>query len=187
MTSLLTVSAMLLAWLGAAAVIVSDGRRAIAFGLSLTGVGLAGLALLAGDSWGGVALLAGGLGAGALRLRDGTPGWRIMPLGSTPRIILSLVGLAAGALVGVYLVSGPDAPRRVAALAVCGLSLARLVTADRRAAGLGAACALSLALGTFGGLDAHAVGAAVAVALSALPTTEALEGADSARAGPQPT
>jgi hypothetical protein len=48
--------------------------------------------------------------------------------------------------------------------------VARLVSAHRRAAAVSAACTLSLALGTMGGLPAHSVGAAVAVALSALPT-----------------
>src|SRR5207237_2805107 len=135
-----------------------------------TGSGLAGVALLAGGSSDAVALVAGGFGAGALRLRAGAPGWAVMPPGSTPRIILSLVALAAGALVGVYLISGPGAPGRVAAVAVGGLSVARLVSANGRVAGLGAACALSLALGATGGLTAGAVGAAVAVALSALST-----------------
>ena len=68
--SLLTVAAILLAWLGAATVVVSDGRKAVSLGLALTGCGLGGLALLADSSSAAVVLLAGGLGAGALRLRD---------------------------------------------------------------------------------------------------------------------
>jgi hypothetical protein len=171
-TDAVTVSATLLAWLGAALLTLSDGRRGIALGLSLTGVGLAVVVLLAGHPSGAGALLAGGLGAGALRLRQGAPGWAIMPPGSTPRIILSLVALAAGAFVGISLTTGPGAPGRVAALAVSGLSVARLFSADSLVAGVAAACALSLALGTTGGLGAQAAGAAVAVALSAMPVAE---------------
>ena len=74
MNSLLTVAAILLAWLGAATVVVSDGRKAVSLGLALTGCGLGGLALLADSSSAAVVLLAGGLGAGALRLREGAPG-----------------------------------------------------------------------------------------------------------------
>jgi len=173
-TAGLTVSATVLAWLGAAIVTLSDGRRGLALGLSLTGAGLAAAALLAGDSSGAGALLAGGVGAGALRLRQGPPGWAIMPPGSTPRIILSLVALAAGAFVGVSLTSGPGAPGRVAVLAVCGLSVARLLSADRRVAAVAAASALSLALGTTGGLVGQVAGAAVAVALGAMPVAESL-------------
>lgn len=168
MTSVLTVSAALLAWLGAGMVAVSDGRRGFALGLCVTGTGLAIVALLAGDRWGAAVLLLGGIAAGALRLRDGPSGWRIMPPGSTPRIILSLAALAVGTLVGVYLTTGPGTPERVAAVAVCGLSVARLLTADRRAAAVAAAAGLSLALGTMGSLLGQAAGAAVAVALSAL-------------------
>jgi len=170
MTGALGVSTTLLAWLGTAIVAVSDGRRGFALGLSLTGIGLAGVALLAGDPPAAVALLAsGGLGAAAFRLRDGPSGWGILPPGSTPRIILSLLALAAGAFVGVSLTGGPGALGRVAPLAVCGLGIARLVSADRRVAAVAAASAMSLGLGMMGGLAAQAAGAAVAVALSAAP------------------
>jgi hypothetical protein len=166
----LTVAATTVAWLGAATVAVSDGRRGFALGLSLAGIGLAAVALLAGDTSGAGALLVGGVAAGGLRLREGPSGWGIMPPGSTPRIILSLVALAAGAFLGITLISGPGAPGRVAALTVSGLSLARLFTADQRVAAVAVACALALALGTMGGLTAQVAGAVVAIALSVVPT-----------------
>src|SRR5207244_1453836 len=101
--------ATVLAWLGAAIVAVSDGRRGLALGLSLTGAGLAAVALLAGDSSGAGALLAGGVGAGALRLRQGTPGWAIMPSGSTPRIILTLGAMpVAESLTETHRPPGPE-------------------------------------------------------------------------------
>jgi hypothetical protein len=173
MTGALSVSATLAAWMGAAIVAVSDGRRGLALGLLLTGVGLAGVEQLAGGPPVAVALLAsGGLGAAAFRLRDGPPGWGILPPGSTPRIILSLVALAAGAFVGISLTGAVGSLGRVAPLAVCGLAVARLLSADRRVAAVAAASAMSLALGTMGGLAAQAAGAAVAVALSAAPAGE---------------
>jgi hypothetical protein len=175
MTGALAVSATLVAWMGAAIVAVSDGRRGLALGLVLTGAGLAGVALLAGDPPSAVALLlSGGLGAGALRLRDGPSGWGILAPGSTPRIVLSLGALAAGAFVGISLTGVPGALGRVAPLAVCGLAVARLLSADRRVAAVAAASAMALALGTMGGLAAQAAGAAVAVALSAVPVAESV-------------
>jgi hypothetical protein len=175
MTGALGVLATLVAWMGAAIVAVSDGRRGLALGLVLTGVGLAGVALLAGDPPSAVALLAsGGLGAAAFRLREGPSGWGILLPGSTPRIVLSLGALAAGAFVGISLTGVPGALGRVAPLAVCGLAVARLLTADRRVAAVAAASAMSLALGTMGGLAAQAAGAVVAVALSAVPAAESV-------------
>jgi hypothetical protein len=161
-------SAILVAWLGTATVAVSDGRRAFALGLTLTGLGLAGMQQLVGNSTGAAVLLAGGVGAGALRLRDGPAGWGVLPPGSSPRIILSLVTLAFGAFVGISLTTGPGAPGRVATVAVCALSFCRLLSAERQAVAGAVAPALSLALGTMGDSAAQAVGAAVAVVLSAV-------------------
>ena len=78
------------------------------------------------------------------------------PLRSPGLVVLGLAGAA------------------VAVLAVCGLSVARLLSADRRVAAVAAASALSLALGTTGGLVGQAAGAAVAVALGAMPVAESL-------------
>jgi hypothetical protein len=169
-TGAVTVAAVLGAWLGTAAVAVSDGRLAFALGLSLTGLSLAGMALIAGNSVGASALLAGGLGAGLLRLRDAPAGWGMMPPGSTPRIILSFVTLAIGALVGISLTSGAGAPGRVAAVAVCGLALSRLLTGEARGVAATMASVLALTLGTIGGPAAQVAGAAVAVLLSAVST-----------------
>ena len=172
MTESVAVAGVLVAWLGAALIAVSDGRRGLALGLAVVAAGLTAATYPKGGPAAAVALGMGGAGAAALRLRGGPPGWAIMPPGSTPRIILSLMSLAAGGLVGIWLTSGPYVPARVAVLTVCVLSLARVWTADRRVGALASASALALALGTIGGLGAVTTGAAVAVVLAALPAAD---------------
>jgi hypothetical protein len=171
-TEAVAVAGALVAWLGAATIGVSDGRRGMALGLAMAAAGLAAATYPKGGLAAAVALVVGGLGAATLRLRAGPPGWAIMPPGSTPRIILGLMSLAAGGLVGIWLTTGPYVPARVAVLTVCVLSLARVWTAERRVGALASASALAMALGTIGGLGAVATGAAVAVVLAALPASE---------------
>jgi hypothetical protein len=159
----------LVAWLGAAIVVVSEGRRGFALGLALAGIGLAGVSLAAGHSPSAAALAAGGVLAAGLRLRDGDPGWGVMPPGSTPRVILSIVVLALAAFVSVSLVGGRMPWLELAALACAGLGGGRLFGAPRRAPALAAAALMALGIGATSDFAAAATGAAVAAALGAIP------------------
>jgi hypothetical protein len=165
-----------LAWLGASLLSLSDGRRGQALGLGLVALALAAAVGAAGAPAPAAAAVAlGGLCSAALRLRGGEAGWGIMPPGSTPRLIASLVVLIAVGLVFGASINVPAGAVRLAALVVALLSVGRLLTTDRRWAALGAAAALALALGALGGTATLLTGAAVAVALGAIGGAEVPE------------
>src|SRR6202011_700036 len=90
----LLLAAGALAWFGATVTSLAEARRGLALGLVLTGAGLAGV--IAGSRPLDALLLAGAaIGTALLRLRDGRPGWDLLPPGSTPGIVLSIVVLVA--------------------------------------------------------------------------------------------
>jgi hypothetical protein len=159
----MTVAAAFAAWLGAAMIVLSEGRRALAVALGLVGAALAGLAWATVGWPAAVALLAGGLAAAALRLRTGAPGWQVMPPRSTPRFILAVVAGILALWVAVSVMTGPGAPLRFAALAVIGLMTARVLTSDAPEVILTAIAALALAVAAASGL-APAAGLATFVA-----------------------
>ena len=166
MTATLAGAGAGLAWLGAAILVLSDGTRGLAFGLALSGVGLAAaVATLSGSAT--AAIAAGAVLAALLRLRGGAGGWGLLPPGSTPRLILAMVIGAAALYLGVLVAGagGPAAP--VAALAAAGLATSRLLGCERRQDAL--ACASLAALG-LGGLEiaSQAGGAAEAALLAAV-------------------
>ena len=124
---MIAVAAAFLAWLGAALIVLSDGRRGLALGLALVTTGLAALAWPASTPLGGVAIAAGGLIAAAESWRSGTASWGIMPAGSTARLILCIAsGLLALWLASVV-TTGSGAPLRFAVLVVLGLMGARML------------------------------------------------------------
>lgn len=124
---MIAVAAAFLAWLGAALIVLSDGRRGLALGLALVTTGLAALAWPASTPLGGVAIAAGGLIAAAECWRSGTASWGIMPAGSTARLILCIAsGLLALWLASVV-TTGAGAPLRFAVLVVLGLMGARML------------------------------------------------------------
>lgn len=165
--------AAFVAWLGTSIVVLADGRRGLALGavLAATGVGV-----IAFDKAG--ALAAASVGAGALigaagRLRSGNPGWRIMPAGSTPRLVLCIAAALLALWVGAAVTSGPGGALRFTAMLVIGLSGARMVGGEEApvlltASGLmafGVALASTLGAGPLGawpfvaaGIIAAAVG-----------------------------
>lgn len=169
----------LAAWLGAAIILLADGRRGLALGLAVMAAGLAAVAFAAGQQLTGGALLAGGLVAAVLRWRTGPDGWGLMQPGSTPRIILTIVIGLVGLYFAASLSSGGGAAVRFAPLASLALAGARLLQGAERAAALTAASALVLALGagsllgpSGGSLPAAVVAALIAAGASALPAAE---------------
>ena len=163
------------AWLGAALVVLSDGRRGLALGLGLVGAALAGLAFATSHQPGGIALLAGGLVAAGLRLRGGPESWGLMEPGSTPRIILTVVTGLFSLWIAVTVATGDQASLRFAVLAVLGLGGARVLQAREQAASMTAISSLALALGAAAaftgddpGLTPYVIAAAIAAAGSAL-------------------
>jgi hypothetical protein len=177
MEALATVGAVL-AWLGVSLVSLADARRGLAIGLLGTAVGLALAVMASGRSpLGGAALAMGGVVGAMLRLRDGEPGWGLMPPGSTPRLVAAvLVFLAAVVLVESSL-GVPVGVARLGAIAVALLSLLRLMTVGHRSSALGAGAALVLGLGALGNETALVVAAMAVVGLGVLSADEGRAGA----------
>jgi hypothetical protein len=147
------------AWLGAAVIVLSDGRRGLALGLALTTAGFGVLAWVDSPLLAAAAVLAGGAVAAAKRWRSGPDGWGVMPPGSTPRLILSIVGGLLALWIATSVMTGPGAPLRFAALSVLGLMGARaLVTESEPAALLTALAALALSVAMASGLAATGAG-----------------------------
>lgn len=150
-----------LAWLGAAVLVLSDGRRGLAAGIAVAAVGLAA-ALAATSAAAAGLVLAGGLASALLRLRGGRPGWGLLPPGSTPRLILCVVAGAAALYLGILMAGSAGPPLAVAGLAAAGLATARLLGSDRRQDAL--ACSALAALGLAALEATGAASAAIAAA-----------------------
>jgi hypothetical protein len=175
-----TAAAAIAAWLGGSMVVLSEGRRGLALGVAIAAAGLGSLALLAGHGPEAAALLAGGAAAAALCLRGRPEGWGVMPAGSTPRLILSIVVGLLALWVAAVMTSGSDTALRFAIPAILGLMTLRLLFGAHRAASTAAASVLALALGAGTMLATNAaplascLAAAVAAAgLQAIPHPEA--------------
>jgi hypothetical protein len=133
--------------LGAAVIVLSDGRRGLALGLALTTVALAALALAGGDPIAASVLLVGGAVATGRRLRTGPDVWGVMPPGSTPRLVLAIAGGLLALWIATSLMTGPAAPLRFAVLSVVGVMGAHvLMTENHPAAVLTAVAALALSV-----------------------------------------
>jgi hypothetical protein len=156
----LTEVAALLALLGGALVVLSDGRRGFALGLVLTGIALAVLVWATGGPAGAATLAVGGILAAGLRLRGGPVGWGLMEPGSTPRLILTVVVGLLALWIAVTVAAGDQAALRFAVLAVIGLSGARLLQAREQTASLTAVACLALAIGAAAGITDDTPGAA---------------------------
>jgi hypothetical protein len=147
-----TAAAAFFAWLGAAVIVLSDGRRGLALGLAVTTLGLAALALANGDRIAAAAVLVGGAVAAFQRMRTGRDVWGLMPTGSTPRLVLSIAGGFVGLWVATSVMNGPGAPLRFAALSVLVLMGARVVTASAPDAVVTALAALALSVAMAAGI-----------------------------------
>jgi hypothetical protein len=159
------------AWLGAALIVVSDGRRALALGLALITVAFTAVAWVGGERLAAVALLCGGAVAVIRRARTGPDVWGVMPPGSTPRLVLSISGGLLALWIAASVMTGDGAPLRFAALSVVGLMGARLLMTDcDPAAALTALVALALSVAIGSGISDTGLGPSpyIAAALIAL-------------------
>jgi hypothetical protein len=175
----------LAAWVGGAMLVLSEGRRAIATGILAAALGLAGTVATHDLAAAGL-LLAGGLVAAGLRFTDQSApaGWSILPPGSSPRIILTVVAGVAALWVGVvYLTGFADRRLLVAVLVVIILAGARLLESESRPVLLAAASALALALGAAALLIPGAAAASAALAAVAAAGISLLRGAEADRRG----
>ena len=175
----MTAAAAFAAWAGAAVIVLADGRRGLAVGIALIGVGFCALGWLAGDWFGGAALLAGAVVCAIQLLRSGRQDWGMMPPGSTPRLILAAVGGILSLWVAASVTTGAGAPLRFASVAVMGLMAARLLQGQKAvqvltaSAGLAIALAAASAVGrTAPGLVPYQVAGVIAAGASLLPNTE---------------
>lgn len=157
------VAAAFVAWLGAALVVLADGRRGLALGLALLTAALAVLAWPAGMALGVVAIAAGGLAAAIRCWRSGPATWEIMPPGSTPRLVLCVASGLVALWVAASLTTGTGAPLRFAVLVVVGLMGGRIQISHEGPAVLAAIAAFALVLGVAPGLAPTAAGPFAAI------------------------
>lgn len=175
MTAALGPAAFAICWLGGATLLVSHARRGVVLGLVLLTAGLALAAHAEGRDQVALAVAAGGIVTAALRMRDGLPGWGVLPSGSTPRLVMSLLVLILGLLMGAT-VKGTTLPVQDA-LVVVALGAGRMLSAGHRAVALAGAAAAALALALIGGEVTSIAGTAVAALLGALPAGGGVEAA----------
>lgn len=154
-----------LAWVGPSLLVLSHGRRGLALGLLVTGLGTALTVYAAGRTPDAALLAVAGLVAAVLRLRDGQPGWGVMPRGATPRLVLCLVTLIAVLLIATSIKDMPVT--LVATLLASILTACRVLGADRPSVALAGASGLALALAGMGTSPVVAVAAVVAVVIAA--------------------
>lgn len=165
-------AAGLVAWIGASLIVLSDGRRGLALGMSLAAAGLAAVAWQSGGPLAAAAIAVGGLAAATGRLRSGELGWGIMPAGSTPRLVLCVAAALVAVWVATTITTGPGAGLRFAALAVLGLAAARILWSFDAAVLLSAAGLLALGIGVAAAASdswPYVAGGVVAAATGWLP------------------
>ena len=175
----MTAAAGLAAWVGAAVIVLADGRRGLATGVGLVALGFTVLAWTNSLWLEGAILLAGGALAVFELVRTGPKEWGLMPPGSTPRLILAVVAGILSLWVAASVTTGPGASLRFASLAVLGLMAGRLLQSQNATAVLTAASGLAIALaGASGlapngaGLAPYVVGAVIAAGAVLLPAAE---------------
>ena len=144
--SFVTAVAAFAAWLGAAMIVLADGRRGLAAGIGLVAVGFTAIAWADGAWVGGAFLIIGGAVAVIALLQAGPQHWEIMPAGSTPRLILAVGGGILSLWMAASVTTGPGASLRFASLAVLGLMAGRLLQSKAAVPALTGAAGLAIAL-----------------------------------------
>jgi len=158
---LLEAGAAFVAWLGMSVVVLADGRRGLALGIVLVTAGLAVIVFQGAGPIAAGALGVGGAAAALRRLTHGPSGWRVMPPGSTPRVVLCV---AAGILVlwiSFSATTAGDGALRFVILTVLGLSVARVLSSDEPSTLLTAVALLALGIAATVGIGSlsHGLGA----------------------------
>jgi hypothetical protein len=160
---LLEAVAALVAWLGASALVLADGRRGQAVGLALIAIALAVLAWPAGMALGAAAIVVGGI-VGAVRCWGrGTSSWGVMPAGSTPRLVMCIASGLLALWLALSVTSGSGAALRFAVLVVLGLVGGRILMGKEALAVTTAVAAFALALGVAPGLAGGSPGPVPAI------------------------
>ena len=159
------------AWLGAAVIVLADGRRGLAAGLAVLTAAAAAITWADGQPGGAILLVAGGLVGAALRFTIGPDGWGVMQPGSTPRLLLTVVVALVVLWLTLAVTTGDTAGFRFAALAALLLLGARLLEAAEPTALLTAMAGVALVLGIVArdGIAHYAVAALVTAGVSAMP------------------
>jgi len=179
MSEPLAVAMAVLAWLGAVLLVLSDARRGLAVGIVLASVGLGLERFVAGQPLLAVVVVGGGLLAAAAGLRrSSTRGWGVLAAGSTPRVVLCIVGGALALYFGRVVIEAPaDWQARSAILAVGVLGAARLLSSSDQRAVLASASIVILAVALTAALATPSAavatmlaGVTMAAVVSGLPT-----------------
>ena len=160
--------AALAAWLGGSVIVLADGRRGLAAGLSITAIALAFLAWPNAGAPAAIAMAAGGGIAAVMRDRAGPPAWRLMPAGSTPRLILCVAAGLVALWISASVTSGPGAPVRFAMLSLVGLVGGRAISARDPAVILVAVAALVLTIAEGAGAAGGSAGVAACFAAAVI-------------------
>lgn len=150
--------AAFVAWLGASIIVLGDGRRALALGAAFATAGMTVIAWQSAGPVAGVAVAAGGAVAAARRAVSGPEGWRIMPPGSTPRLVLCLAAGLVVLWIAAAVTTGPGASLRFTVMLVAGLMGARVLAGEDPPVLLTATSVLALAVALPSALDDSLVG-----------------------------
>ena len=172
--------AAVIALLGMSLVVLADGRRGLALGVALAAAGLAVIVSQGVGPVGAGALGVGGAAATARRLTDGPGGWRVMPPGSTPRLVLCVAAAILALWIAFSVTTGGGAALRFAVMTTLGLSVARVLSSDEPSILLTALAVIALGIATTAGMGAasqtewpYIAGALIAALVGWLPVRTA--------------
>ena len=145
------------AWLGAALIVLADGRRGLAAGIAVTTVGIAALVLEGAGAFDAAIITAAGIVATIPGLRSGEE-WGLMPAGSTPRLILCIATGLLALWLAASITTGSGVALRFAVISVAGLSGTRILAGDSSPVLLTAVGALAFAAAAAAGLSSASPG-----------------------------
>jgi len=155
-------AAAFVVWLGAALVVLADGRRGLALGMGLLSAGFGVLEWASGQPVGAVAVFAGGMVGSARCWRSGA-NWGLMPAGSTPRLVLCVASALVALWVAAAVTTGGGPQLRFAVLAALGLMGARVLMSRENAVVLTSVACFAIALAAAPGLGATSPGPGPAI------------------------